>query len=66
MAKAYATEGWMNYVIRLDDGPERRVSFRNHNSPYIRLNGKWVRVFFDINEADEHEVDCEIGSTDKP
>lgn len=50
----------MNYMVRMDDGTERRVSFRDHNTPHIKLGGQWVRIWFNIYEADEREVECEV------
>jgi hypothetical protein len=55
-----ALPGWMNYMVRLPDGTERKVIFRNHNSAHIRHKGRYAPVFFDTYEAECGEAPCEV------
>ena len=59
MVTAYAVEGWMNYKVRLENGQTRSVYYAQHNSPYIRINGERIYVWFNHLDADSgKEVKC--------
>ena len=40
-------EGWMVYHLHIDGREKpRRIYWRNHGRSYIKMNGTWVRVYF--------------------